>query len=225
MTKSFLRPLGWIVFTAALPVFSVSPFSRDPLVVICAGDSLMRPIPAHIRALAPAEGLDLDIREWAHGGLNSKTYLSFFDRNRPRWAGTHGDAILLQLGTNDALPLLEGKRSAEEFRAGIAAVLDELVKFRKPGDRRPALFLATVPLFCDRPESAGINRIVESVINPALREIAASEGAVLVEQYLVLKNRPELYDPDCVHPNADGEAALARNWLKALREFFSKDIV
>ena len=48
-------------------------------------------------------------------------------------------------------------------------------------------------------------------------EIAAAEGAILVDQYSILKNRPDYYDPDCVHPNTAGEIALAGNWLRALR--------
>ncbi len=217
MKRTAGRGPGAVFFAAALPFLSGPLFSRAPLIVCCAGDSIMRPLPALFRTLAPEKGMTLDIREWAQGGLNSETYLSYFHRNLPRWTGTRCDAILLQLGTNDAGLLLMGKRSPEEFRAGIVAVLGELKKFRSPAGSPPALFLATVPFFCNRPETAGLNKIVESVINPVLREIAAAEGAVLVDQNLVLRNRPEWMDPDCIHPNSDGETALARNWLRAVR--------
>ena len=217
MNKRLSRSVLWLTLMTGGIVLSVFSSPRAPLVVVCAGDSIMRPVPAHFRTLAPGEGLDLDIREWAQGGLDSKTYLDFFRRNLEGWAGTKADAILLQLGTNDALPLAEGKRTPEEFRAGMIAILAEFQKFREPGARRPVLLLATVPYFCDRPESAAKNKMVDVVINPALKEIAAAEGAILVDQYSILKNRPDYYDPDCVHPNAAGEIALARNWLRALR--------
>jgi hypothetical protein len=212
------------VIAAVLPALSgvqAAPsapgFSRASLTVVCAGDSLMRPVPAHFRELAPEEGLDLAIHEWAQGGLSSETYLPFFFQKFPDWSETRCDAILLQLGTNDAVPILEGKRSREEFRGNLMMIVRQFKSLRKPDGRRPYVFLATVPYFCDQPESLEKNRIVGSVINPVLMEIAATEGVILVDQHLVLRNRPDYYDPDCVHPNAAGEIALARNWLRALR--------
>jgi lysophospholipase L1-like esterase len=190
------------------------------LVIACAGDSLMRPVPLHLLAISPPRGWTLDIREWAQGGLSSETYPDFFRRGLPRWEGTRCDAILLQLGTNDAAPLVEGRSGGPAFEARIAAILEEFKRFEGPDGRRPVLLVATVPLFCDRPESAAKNRVVEDVINPALRAVAARAGAVVVDQFAVLKGRPELYDPDCVHPNGAGELALAESWFAALRSVF-----
>jgi len=219
--KTFVLRAGGIATVALSVLLWVSgsslPNSRAPLVVVCAGDSLMRPVPAHFRELAPAEGFDLEIHEWAQGGLNSETYLSFFFQNLPDWEKTRCDAILLQLGTNDAVPILEGKRTLEEFRSNMTMIIRQFRNFQRPNGKRCLVFLATVPYFCEQPESAEKNRIVDSVINPVLMEIAKADGVILVDQYLVLRSHPELYDPDCVHPNGAGEIALARNWLRALR--------
>jgi len=217
MRKAILLSAAWVFLAAGFPFAGAGGLAPSFLTVVCAGDSLMRPVPAHFRELAPEEGLTLAIHEWAQGGLNSETYISFFLQNFPDWSETRCDAILLQLGTNDALPILEGKRSREEFRSNLMMIVRQFKGLRRPDGRRPFVFLATVPYFCDQPESLDKNRIVDSVINPVLMEIAATEGVILVDQQLVLRGRPEVYDPDCVHPNAAGEIALARNWLRALR--------
>ena len=182
-------------------------------------------MPAHFRTLAPAAGLTLELREWAQGGLSSETYPSFFRGLRPDGENRACDAILLQLGTNDAVPLLEGRWSAAEFRERMAGLLSEFRKFPGRSRPRPLIFLATVPLFCDRPESAAKNRIVETVINPLIRELAQAEDSVLVDNGAALNHHPALYDPDCVHPGPEGEKALALNWLAALRRAFPEDIL
>ena len=212
------RPAAWLVLALGPALAARAP---APLVVCCAGDSLMRPMPSYFRTLAPQEGLNLELREWAQGGLNTETYPSFFRRNLAEGEGRPCDAILLQLGTNDTVPLLEERTAPAEFRTRMTAILAEFKKFPGQNRPRPVLFLAAVPLFCARPESAAKNRIVETVVNPLIREIARTEGAVLVDQYAVLKDHPELYDPDCIHPNPAGEKALAQNWLNALRRVFS----
>ncbi len=218
-------PLGKAALCAAILALPSVSRPSAPLVVCCAGDSLMRPIPVHLRALAPASGLLLEIREWAQGGLNTETYPSFYHRLLPEWEGKACDAILLQLGTNDAVPLLEKSWGPADFRDRMTGILAEFKKYPGQKRRRPVLFLATVPLFCDRPESAARNRIVETVINPLIRDIARTEGAVLVDNGAVLNHRPALYDPDCVHPGPEGEKALALNWLAALRRIFPDEIV
>jgi lysophospholipase L1-like esterase len=184
----------------------------------------MRPMPAHFRDLAPASGLLLEIREWAQGGLNTETYPSFYRRLLPEWEGKACDAILFQLGTNDAVPLLEKRWEPVEFRNRMTAILAEFKKYPGRKRPRPIIFLATVPLFCDRPESAAKNRIVETVINPLIRDIARAEGAVLVDNGAVLDHHPALYDPDCVHPGPEGEKALALNWMAALGRAFPDEI-
>jgi lysophospholipase L1-like esterase len=191
--------------------------------ICCAGDSLMRPIPVHLRAIAAASGESVDIREWAQGGLNADTYRGFFRENLSSWTGTRSEAVLLQLGTNDAGPILEGRETAEEFRARLGEILKGFKAFEGVRRPRPALLVATVPRFCENPESAAKNRIVETVINPIIREVAAAEGATVVDNHAVLLGQPALYDPDCVHPNSAGERALAQNWWRALKALGEKD--
>lgn len=217
----FLLLACWAGITAA----PAQPETAETLVVCCAGDSLMRPMPGLFRDMGAGTGLALEIREWAQGGQNTETYPAFFRRLRPEWEGQACDAILVQLGTNDAVPLLEERWSPAEFRTRMEGILAEFGKFPGRRRRRPLIFLATVPLFCDRPESAAKNRIVETIINPVLRDLAQAEGVVLVDNGAVLDHHPALYDPDCIHPGLDGAKALALNWLSALRRAFPEAVL
>jgi len=187
-----------------------------PLTVCCAGDSLMRPIPVHLRALAAAAGENLVVLEWAQGGLNADTYRGFFRRCAAEGRESRCHAVLLQLGTNDAIPVLEGRETAGEFRSRLGEILGGFLTFPGIGRPRPALLVATIPRFCESPESAAKNEIVESVLNPIVRRAAAAAGAAVVDNHAVLRNGPGLYDPDCVHPSGEGERALAANWWRAL---------
>jgi lysophospholipase L1-like esterase len=194
----------------------------DRLGVCCAGDSLIRPTPVYLREIAAAAGERLEIVEWAQGGLTADTYRSFFEERMAAGAANRCDAVLLQLGTNDAVPILEGRETAEEFRRRLAGIVAGFRAF--PGIRRPhpEILVATVPRFCESPESAAKNGIVESVLNPAIRDVAAAAGAAVVDNHAVLLNRPSWYDPDCVHPNGDGERALAESWWRAVKTHLEK---
>jgi lysophospholipase L1-like esterase len=196
--------------------FGAAAGGEEVMTIICAGDSIMRPIPVHLRKIAEGTGIRLDIREWAQGGLNSETCLSYYRRNQARWAGTSCDAVILQLGTNDAVPLLEGRTTVEAVRFRLCEILAFLKAVEGPGGTRPRLFMATVPRFTESAGNAAKNEVVEKILNPLLREVAGAEGAAIVDNHAVLLDKPELYDPDGVHPNAAGERALAESWWRAL---------
>ncbi|MBM3312764.1 MAG: hypothetical protein FJY80_14800 [Candidatus Aminicenantes bacterium] len=190
---------------------------EEPLTVCCAGDSLIRPTPVHLKAIAAAAGESLRVLEWAQGGLNADTYRGFFRRCQAEGRESRCHAVLLQLGTNDAVPVLEGRETADEFRRRFGEVVAGFGAFPGIGRPRPALMVATIPRFCESPDSAAKNEVVESVLNPIVRDAAAAAGAAVVDNHAVLKNKPDLYDPDCVHPSAAGERSLAENWWRALK--------
>ncbi|MCJ7611164.1 MAG: hypothetical protein MUP19_02790, partial [Candidatus Aminicenantes bacterium] len=72
-------------------------------------------------------------------------------------------------------------------------------------------------LFSDDPANQDKNRLVKTAINPAIREIVERTESCLADNFSILEGRPELYDPDGVHTNPLGEAALAKNWIKSLK--------
>ncbi len=188
--------------------------SPKRLTIVCAGDSLMRPMPVHLRRLWPSSRFRL--RDWAQGGLSSATYLSFFLQH-PDWRRERVDFILLQLGTNDVSLIMKQEEDASSFYHNLRAIVRHYQKLKSNFFRRPQILIATVPLFSGLEVEAARNEIVEKIVNPNIRILAQKEGLILVDQYAVLMNRPELYDPDGVHPNPEGERALARNWRRAVR--------
>jgi len=196
---------------------SCAPEVKDHLTICCAGDSIMRPVPYHLRSLLSGSKHEVEIKEWAQGGLTSESYKSFFARRFPNWKKTRSDFILLQLGTNDVFPLLERRYTLLQFKENMSSIIKEFKKFKGIKNKHPRILIASVPLFCFQIASPARNSLVENEINPAIQEIAQREKAIFVDNYSVLHNRCDLYDPDGVHPNREGERALARNWLFSIR--------
>jgi len=193
-----------------------------PFVLCCAGDSIMRPMPLHLRQILQSPGRDLVIHEWALGGLSTSTYLGFFRELPASQRRVKPHAILLQIGTNDVRPILEGRRTVADFEAGLSAILDEFGKYRTSAGGRTALLVATVPLFKAAAEDAAGNSLIVSRLNPAIRKAARASNARVVDNFAVLEKEPGLYDPDGIHPSSLGEAALARNWLRSLRPLLGR---
>jgi len=181
----------------------------------------MRPLPFYFRQLMHVPGRGLVVHEWAQGGLSSVTYREFYLERKKKWRRIRPQAILLQLGTNDVPAILEGRYSVENFENNLTGILEEFKAFRSRDGRRPLLLVATVPLFSDVPPESRKNRLVASLLNPAVRRAARHAEAAVVDNCRVLENRPEFYDPDGVHPNRWGETALARNWTRSLRAALS----
>ncbi len=177
----------------------------------------MRPMPFYFRTLMDFPGRRLELREWAQGGLSTADFPGFFMSLPPRRRRVRPHAILVQLGTNDVLPILEGRTRAEDFEASFRKILNDFRSYRSPVGGRPFLLVATVPLFAERPGNEDKNHCVRAVINPVILKVSREVGAVIVDNFSCLEHKPYLYDPDGVHPNPLGEAALARNWARAVK--------
>ncbi len=192
---------------------------RAKLTVACAGDSLIRPTPVYLRRLLPSSRVR--IKEWAQGGLSSVNYLSFF-RSHPGWQRERVDFVLLQLGTNDVPGLLRGEETGTQFRHNLEAIIAEFKKLKSNYFKHPQIVLGTVPLFYGLADEAERNRVVNELINPGIIAIAAQEGAQVIDQAGRLRGCLEYYEPDGIHPNREGEKALARNWRRAVRSIWLK---
>ncbi len=173
----------------------------------------MRPVPGHLRVLLKTTNIQAVIKDWSQGGLSSKTYQGFFQRHWAAWRQTRPDLILIQLGTNDALPIVLGKHDPAKFRQNLLTIIRNFKLFTTAENKRPRIFVASVPYFTGTERRQEKNKVIKEQINPAIQEIARAEGLVFVDNFSVLENKPELYDPDGVHPSPEGEIALAKNWL------------
>ncbi|MDH4198611.1 MAG: SGNH/GDSL hydrolase family protein, partial [Candidatus Aminicenantes bacterium] len=144
-------------------------------------------------------------------------YQTFFDRRAAAWSRVRPDIILLQLGTNDAQPLREGRLRPDEFELNLRAIVRRFREFRDRAGRPSRILVASAPPFRDA-DAGAKNEILLKVINPTLRRVAGDEGLTFVDNHALLADRPDLYDPDGVHPNPRGEKRLARHWLHWIRE-------
>ena len=126
--------------------------------------------------------------------------------------------ILLQLGTNDAHPILRKERTAEDFERGLREIFSEFGKFRSVSGTAPRILVATIPPFMFFSGAVELNVVVDKIINPILKKVAVEFGADIVDHHSILKARPDLYEADGIHPNLAGEKALAGNWFRAMKK-------
>jgi len=177
----------------------------------------MRQIPYHLKEMLKFSKSKVVINDLSQGGLSSQSYQWFFTRHYENWIKTRPDFILIQLGTNDVIPLLEHKYELANFEENLKTIIGNFKSFRGNDNKCPEILIASVPLFYGEAYSQEKNRLVKEKINPTIKEIAKKEEIIFVDNFFVLKDKINLYDPDGVHPNSKGEKALAKNWLSWIR--------
>ncbi len=190
---------------------------RDELVIGCVGDSLMRPIPSHLKKLMKSVKGRIVFVEWARGGMTARSYLDFYERRFHQGRAQRPDFVIIQLGTNDARGLVEGDFALDEFEADLKGIIEEFKSYSNGKGEPSQILIATVPLW-NGDKYRQMNSFIHGTLNPSIEIIAKEKGIYLVDNYRILNNRPHLYSPDGVHPNEIGERALAQNWLIAIRK-------
>lgn len=189
---------------------------RDELVICCVGDSLMRPMPTHLKKLMKKTENRVVVLDWAQGGLSSETYLGFYQRHFRHRKAIRPDFILIQLGTNDIWRVISREYEISHFIENMKTIVEELKVFSNGKGQPSQILMANVPLLCG-PDYGQTIRTILDALNPALETIAKEESIHLVDNFRIFKDRPHLYSPDGVHPNVSGEKALAQNWLIGMR--------
>ncbi|WP_045256740.1 SGNH/GDSL hydrolase family protein [Microbacterium hydrocarbonoxydans] len=192
-----------------------------PLTWVITGDSIThglvhtqgaRSYPEHLHELVRGElGRTRDIViNSAISGHRLTDILGDFDRRVASW---RPDVVTLMIGTND---LSTGPDRVTVEPADFAASLGEFVdRVRALG----AIVVLQTPPSIDVPNAPGRERIVDFV--EAVREVAASEDALLVDQHTRFTaighgGVPWGLMGDPFHPNAAGHAALALELAREL---------
>jgi len=222
-----MKVLGAIILAFAIlggPHNGPGQEGAPPIVICCAGDSIMRPVPVHLRLLLKEESKrPFQVKDWAQGGQSSETYPSFLRQRWENWKNVRPDFIIIQLGTNDALPIFQSKYGRDRFEENLTGIIRTFKSLRGGISLAPRILMATTLLFKGTPDYEKKNWIIQTMINPAIRKIAEQEGTALVDNFSVMAGRPDFYDPDGVHPNTEGEKAIAHNWLSAIKKEWTRN--
>lgn len=215
-TNIFGKKALWILLFVL--VFSCS--SPPPsYIILCAGDSLTEEgYPRLLNSLCRREGVRAKVLNYGRSGHTSGEYLGYLQKDFEAIARNRPDFICLQLGTND-VRTDHDRTSGLEFSANMKKIVLLFRDLVTRTGKEPAILLATIPpipedtAFPFTPESA--HRVREE-INPRLRRLAEEEGLVLVDNFSLFIDSPQLL-PD-VHPSGRGYEAMAQNWFRAMRK-------
>ena len=123
------------------------------------------------------------------------------DANRP-------EVLLLMEGTNDLMADVQ-----DEAVEGLRKMIEETQS------RGIRIFLATIPPMKEGGPKGIAAEVVAAVpvFNSRVRTLAATHGAVLVDVYDVLKDRPELLGPDNLHLTSQGYEVVAQTFFDAIK--------
>lgn len=199
--------------------------SSEPggIVILCAGDSITEAeYPRLLRRLLTQEGYRVQVHNYGRKGNNSREYLKFLEEREKGLAGLQPDFVLLELGTND----VRGDNDftpVAEFDRTMRKIIGIFERFSTRKGKKPQILLATVPPLPENLPPPFVResavRVVEE-INPVLKKIASDYQLVLVDNYSLFLENPELLPG--IHPTSMGYRLLAQNWLRHLRPFLPK---
>lgn len=201
-----LRPL--ILALLAIFTLSVSAAAARTLSVVGFGDSLMaaynlekaQGFPAKLEAALKAQGIDATVADAGVSGDTTSGGLARLDWSVPD--GT--DAVILELGANDALRGISPAKSRENLEAMI-------VRLKERG-------IAVLLVGMLAPPNMG--EAYEAEFNAIYPELAEKHGLTLYPFFLDgVTTHPELQLEDRMHPNAAGIDVMVERFLPVAATF------
>ena len=173
---------------------------RDPSACAVIGDSISvgygaegAPWPARLAGL-----LDRSVANHGVGGITTSQGLSILDGVLARDAGI----IIISLGANDAINGI----SADAVRNNLGTMIQRI----RDANGLPVVGNIT-------PMTAGHSIFYPQAerINEAIRDLCSSEGVLLVNLNKVVTF--DMLQPDGLHPNSDGQEAIANAFYNRVR--------
>ena len=212
---------------------ALMPAGDTPVTIACVGDSITwgdgvadtrktDSYPAQLQALFDAAGGETSSQSATardvtvlNFGRNGRTLQSSYERaytlcdDYAESLSSGADIYLILLGSNDATP---EHWNEESFKRDLSALYDTYSSLGTSGGEAPILIAILPPCvfpYGDDPQPFGIdkNNLVNGVI-PAIRSEAEVRGLPVIDLFGLTEDHPEWFS-DGVHPNADGNAAIA----------------
>lgn len=188
----------------------------DGLVILCAGDSLTaESYPNWLQKMFFEDELNVVVTNRGVKGNTSGEYSIYIKRHKILQE-TNPDIILLQLGTNDVRTDAD-HTPTNQFIKNMNQIIKQMKLYQNTRGKKPIILIATVPpifkTIFPNFNKESMRRIKEE-INPAIEKLAKKWNLILVDNYKLFLNRPDLI-PD-IHPIAAGYKAMAKNWYKSL---------
>jgi acyl-CoA thioesterase-1 len=207
--RAAVMALGLIVAAPALPSCVVA--AERPVTIVAFGDSLIAGLgltardafPAQLQRALEAWGVAATVLNAGVSGDTTSAGLSRLDWSVPD--GT--DAVILELGANDALRGVDPALT----RKALDAMLHRFQERKIP------------VLLCGMLAPPNMGSEYGRAFNAIYPELAAQSGAILYPFFLTgVAADPKLNQRDGMHPTADGVAVIVAHILPQVEELISR---
>lgn len=197
---------------AALLLFSASSYAAEPLKILALGDSLTAgyglnnpadAFPAQLEKALKAKGHNISVIQ---GGISGDTTTG--GRSRLDWSlAAKPDAVILELGANDALRAIDPKLTADNLSFMVKRLKDSGVPVLLAGMMAPPNLGRD---YADR----------FNAIYPAL----AKESGVLLYPFFLdgVAAQPELNQADHMHPTEQGVKIIVARIVPAVEKLIAQ---
>ena len=172
--------------------------------VACVGDSITKNgywennLQGALSKSYVVEGFGVNGATALYFGMDNGNFKAYVDQPEYRKSLSAGaDIVVIMLGTNDS----KGYNWVSDMDNPRQFIIDttDLVRSYQQAASAPTVFLALPPTVF-KPFAGITNEVIEGSVIPALRQVAADTGAVLIDTHAATKDAAEHF-ADGVHPS------------------------
>jgi acyl-CoA thioesterase I len=187
--------------------------NKQPIKVACVGDSITEGS-AYPHFLAQSLGTSYQVGNFGYHGTtvlrdSQSAYMneSVFQKAKE----FQPDIVIIMLGTNDASPYLYGQLG--DFEDDYLALVNQFQGLAS----KPQLWLVIPPPIWNNGTGLSTNTLIHTII-PGIQQVANQTKLPLIDVYSALREHPEYFGVDGVHPDDGGAMLIANEIHKAITE-------
>ena len=204
-------PIQTLVAAVIVVVFAAMPAYAEPLRIVALGDSLTAgygleagdAFTGRLEAALKARGHEVVVVNAGVSGDTASDGLARVD-----WSvGDDADAVIVELGANDALRGVDPAITRDALDKLLARLAERGLPVLVAGMRAPP----------------NLGAEFGAAFNPIYPELAAKYGAILYPFFLDgVAARTDLNQPDGIHPNAEGVAIVVERMAPSVEALISR---